>query len=107
MIFDDTTVNMSDSPKFNVLETAESFASRHYDFLVVGGGTAGLALAARLSEETSFTIGILEAGQPHLNDSKILTPGLCGTLSGDPEYDWKFMTTPQVNLSTRFSVSLQ
>ncbi|KAF4216039.1 hypothetical protein CNMCM8980_003042 [Aspergillus fumigatiaffinis] len=83
---------MSDSPKANVLETAESFASRQYDFLVVGGGTAGLALAARLSEETSFTIGILEAGQPHLTDPKILTPGLCGTLSGDPEYDWKFKT---------------
>jgi hypothetical protein len=49
----------------------------------------------------------MEAGQPHLTDPKILTPGLCGTLSGDPEYDWKVKTVPQVNLSTQFSVILQ
>ncbi|GFF75340.1 uncharacterized GMC-type oxidoreductase Mb1310 [Aspergillus lentulus] len=85
---------MSDSPKSNVLETAESFASRQYDFLVVGGGPAGLALAARLSKEVSFIIGVLEAGQPHLTDPKILTPGLCGTLSGDPEKLQTFARPP-------------
>jgi hypothetical protein len=41
-------------------------------------------------------VGVLEAGKDRSDDPKILTPGLCGTLSGDPEYDWKFLTTPQV-----------
>lgn len=33
-----------------------------FDFLIVGGGTAGLALAARLAEWTNITVAVIEAG---------------------------------------------
>jgi hypothetical protein len=79
-----------------IMETVSSFTSRGYDFVIVGGGTAGLVLAVRLSENESITVSVIEAERDCSDDPKILTPGFCGTLSGDPDYDWKFMTTPQV-----------
>jgi len=39
-----------------------SFAQVEYDYIIVGGGTAGLALAVRLSESGKYLVGVLEAG---------------------------------------------
>src|SRR6266487_4720892 len=74
----------------------DAFSAQEYDFIILGGGTAGLALAARLTEDTNVLVGVLEAGKSHLDDPRILTPGLCASAVGDPEYDWMFMTTIQV-----------
>ncbi|KAF9410388.1 hypothetical protein HW555_010514 [Spodoptera exigua] len=58
-----------------------------YDFIVVGGGTAGSALAARLAEEDRFSVLLLEAGPNPPVESII--PGLRQTLKETP-YDWNF-----------------
>jgi choline dehydrogenase-like flavoprotein len=72
--------------------TADDFLKYDYDFVIVGGGTAGLAVAARLSENPDVTVGVLEAGK-----NLVDTPGVFTQLLGNAEYDWKFKTVPQAD----------
>ena len=53
------------------------FATQTYDYLIVGGGTAGLTVASRLSEDPKMTVGVIEAGQNLADDPLIFTPGEC------------------------------
>ncbi|KAI4173725.1 MAG: hypothetical protein LQ348_006486 [Seirophora lacunosa] len=72
-----------------------------YDYLIVGGGTAGLVVASRLSEDPTVTVLVLEAGADRLSDNRITTPGLALTTWDNPDFDWQFMTTPQHALNGR------
>ncbi|KAF2137449.1 GMC oxidoreductase [Aplosporella prunicola CBS 121167] len=72
-----------------------------YDYVIVGGGTAGLVVAARLSEDGSKSVAVIEAGANRKGDPRIDTPGLLKTLYGDPDYDWNYMTEPQAELNGR------
>lgn len=74
-----------------------AFAALNLDYLVVGGGTAGLALATRLSENAGYSVGVIEAGGDHTNDPNTLTPGLSLSCLGNSTYDWVFETTPQAS----------
>lgn len=49
-----------------------------YDYVIVGGGTAGLALATRLAEDTSLTVAVIEAGGFYEEDygNNSVVPGL-------------------------------
>ncbi|KAJ5118428.1 uncharacterized protein N7443_007357 [Penicillium atrosanguineum] len=80
----------------------EDFASLAFDYIVVGGGTAGLAVAARLSEDPQIKVGVIEAGPSALNsdDGAITVPGRYGETIGS-DYDWKFTTSPQPGLNGR------
>ena len=80
--------------------TAEDFAKKQFDFVVVGGGTAGLAVAARLSERADLTIGVLEAGSLAIGDGVVDYPGLAGRALGTA-LDWQFETVPQRGLGER------
>jgi len=61
---------------------ADEFLKHDYDYLIIGGGTAGLAVAARLSENPDVTVGVLEAGKNKLDDFIVDTPGAFTQLLG-------------------------
>ncbi|GAA6011247.1 hypothetical protein JCM11491_006773 [Sporobolomyces phaffii] len=73
---------------------------QEYTHIVVGGGTAGLALAARLSEESTFSVLVLEAGTWQPATPGVLVPGLAGT-TFESDIDWAFYTQPQENAKGR------
>ncbi|KAI9642708.1 hypothetical protein NHQ30_008439 [Ciborinia camelliae] len=78
-----------------------------YDYIIIGGGTAGLTVACRLSEDPNLQILVVEAGANLVDDPNILTPGLVGTLYDNPKYDWEFKTVPQViNLGDNILIAL-
>ncbi|KAJ0108186.1 hypothetical protein J7T55_000151 [Diaporthe amygdali] len=65
-----------------------------YDFMVVGGGTAGLVVASRLSESPEHRVLVLEAGSDHTEDPRVKTPIFYSALLGS-EADWAFRSEPQ------------
>ena len=101
----------SASASTSTLSAAE-FASREFDVLILGGGTAGLVVANRLSapptskNASPFRVGVIEAGQYLPDDPLINIPTAgnllgnanVGTLIGSPTYDWRFESVPQAGL---------
>jgi choline dehydrogenase-like flavoprotein len=77
------------------LQTLGMAAAQEYDYIIVGGGTAGLVVANRLSADTKTRVLVLEAGQDHLADSRSLTPALWQSQLGT-DVDWNYATTAQV-----------
>ncbi|KAI0030617.1 hypothetical protein K488DRAFT_87620 [Vararia minispora EC-137] len=74
------------------------------DYLIVGGGTAGLALANRLTEDPRTSVLVLEAGGDGLGNVNISSLALVGAAWGT-DIDWKFPTEPLPNGVSRGVVS--
>lgn len=70
-----------------------------FDFVVVGAGSAGCALAYRLSEHPSHKVLLLEAGARDWNPLIRLPVGEALTIGGS--IDWKFRTEPEPGLDGR------
>ncbi|KAG6134761.1 hypothetical protein E4U35_002364 [Claviceps purpurea] len=80
--------------------SSEDFLRNSFDYIVVGGGTAGLAVASRLAEDASLTVGILEAGGIAHGDDTVDIPAFYGRSLGG-QFDWAFETQPQEALAGR------
>ncbi|XP_006458797.1 hypothetical protein AGABI2DRAFT_177008 [Agaricus bisporus var. bisporus H97] len=73
-----------------------------YDFLIVGGGTAGPVVARRLAENPNNNVLLLEAGPSHVNVLATQVPGLMlDVINPANGFDWNYTTTPQSTLNQR------
>lgn len=79
------------------LATLTEFQEASLDYVIIGGGTAGLVLAARLTNDPNITVGVLEAGEARLGDENIESIGGLANMLQNPDYDWSFKTVPQVS----------
>ncbi|KAJ7761174.1 hypothetical protein DFH07DRAFT_918358 [Mycena maculata] len=57
--------------------------STSFDFVIIGGGNAGLALAGRLAENPKVTICVLEMGKDFSDNEDVKIPGMAATSCGD------------------------
>ena len=73
-----------------------------YDVVIVGGGSAGCALANRLSADPSTRVLVLEAGRPDYKwDVFIHMPAGLATPIGNRFYDWKYESEPEPHMNGR------
>lgn len=73
-----------------------------FDYVIVGGGTAGLVLANRLTEQSGVTVAVIEAGTfpEDVVGNRTQVPEYAGSFDGPDgaAIEWGFTTTPQIGL---------
>ncbi|KAF2467833.1 alcohol oxidase [Lindgomyces ingoldianus] len=71
-----------------------SSASTSFDYIIIGGGTAGLVLANRLSSDSNISVAVIEAGDSVFNNPNVTSVTVFG-LSLGSSIDWSYISRPQ------------
>src|SRR5690625_5967743 len=79
-----------------------SLMKRKYDYIIVGGGSAGAILGDRLSADGKHSVLILEAGRSDYPwDLFIQMPAALMYPAGNPLYDWRYKSDPEPHMHGR------
>lgn len=70
------------------------------NYIIIGGGTSGLVVANRLSENPNIRVLVLEAGNDLTSDPRVNVPAFWTSLMGS-DADWQYRSTPQPGLGGR------
>lgn len=72
--------------------------SRPFDYIIVGGGTCGLVVANRLSEDPRVTVAVIEAGNDESTNPLVTDPDNFANAL-DTYLDWNYTTTSQAGIN--------
>src|SRR3981189_2622165 len=84
----------------SVVRNQERSVKTSYDYIIVGGGSAGCVLANRLSEDGSASVLLIEAGGGGGHPLIPITPGV-GQMHEYDMFNWGYQTDPEPNLIGR------
>ena len=83
------------------LNTKSLNLAKHYDYVIVGAGTAGCILASRLAEAGDVSVLLLEAGGTDRHWTVRMPGGLRAHYDPKSQQNWHFYSVPQKNLNNR------
>jgi len=75
-------------------------AAASYDYIIVGAGSAGCVLAARLTEDAQSRVLLVEAGPPD-RSWRIHMPSAVGSLISSERFNWNYVSDPEPHLNGR------
>jgi len=75
-------------------------SEKTFDYIIIGAGSAGCAMAARLTENSDIDVLLLEAGGKD-NSIKITVPAMISEVVKPNKFNWNYWTEPQKELNNR------
>ncbi|CEH18770.1 Glucose dehydrogenase/choline dehydrogenase/mandelonitrile lyase (GMC oxidoreductase family) [Ceraceosorus bombacis] len=102
--FDSAYSHHASMMRRSVTGNGNDLDGQSYDYIIVGGGLAGLTVASRLSEVSNVTVAVIEAGGDvyGADQNKFLVPtGNLYDSAVKTQYDWQWQTSSQAGANGR------